>query len=108
MPTQQEGAGSMEDEQVDIDKVQSVYLGTVAAFGKESTRAKDLSTELEGLRAARQQAKPLSLQLRAAERGPDAGEAVLAQVGLDAGAVVRLEPRRRDLRDDRHRRPRGK
>ena len=42
-------------------KVQSVYDAIVAAYGKESVRAKESLAELEGLREARQQARPLSL-----------------------------------------------
>ena len=69
-PSQQAGDASMGDEpvDVDIDKVQSVYDATVAAYGKESVRAKDSLAELEGLREARQQARPLSGQLRYVER----------------------------------------
>ena len=64
-----DGVEAMEDEptDVDIDKVQVVYAATVAAYGENSTRAKDLAAKLDGLRAARREAKPLSLQLRAAE-----------------------------------------
>ena len=69
VPSQQGGDEAMGDEQadVDIDKVQSAYTATVAAFGKESARATDLLAELEGLRKERQQARPLSKQLHAAE-----------------------------------------
>ena len=68
VPTQLVDAGGTEQRvDVDIDKVQSVYAATVAAYGRESSRAKDCGAELEGLRIARQEAKTLSLQLRAAE-----------------------------------------
>ena len=69
VPSQQGGDEAMGDEQadVDIDKVQSAYTATVAAFGKESIRATDLLAELEGLRRERQQARPFSKQLHAAE-----------------------------------------
>ena len=54
--------------EVDIDKVQIAHTAVVAAFGAESKQARELSAELEGMRHARRESRPLSVQLRAAER----------------------------------------
>ena len=73
---------------MDIDKVQFIYTATVAAYGRESSRAKEVAAELDGLRAARREAKPLSLQLRAAEgRVKDKRKALDAAKRTAAGFV---------------------
>ena len=66
---QAEGDEAMGDNEVDLDvtKVESALAATVTAFGEKSKRAIDLSIELEELRAARLQSRPLSLQFRKAE-----------------------------------------
>ena len=53
---------------LDIEKIQLALNAIIAAFGENSDQAKQLATELDELREARRQSKPLSVQLRAAER----------------------------------------
>jgi hypothetical protein len=74
---------------IDIDKVQLAYNAMVNAFGAESAQAKDLNSQLESLRAARRQAKPVSVQLRTVERR--VGQKQKAVVAAKLEATVAAE-----------------
>ena len=63
-----EGEGDEESAGVDIQKAHAAYLATVAAFGPNSKRAQDMEADVAELRASRQQAMPVSRQIRALER----------------------------------------
>ena len=54
--------------EMDIQKLQSALTAVTAAYGENSPQATAMAEDLKVLREDRQKAKPLSAQLRAAER----------------------------------------
>ena len=72
-PTQPDVDEGMGDARPDVDikkvkKVEAALLAVVAAYGEESKQAKEMSADLESMRETRRQARPLSLQLKWAEK----------------------------------------
>ena len=63
-----DGDGTLAQPTQDVHKVQAALDAIVALDGADSTSARELAAELEALREARRQAKPVSVQLRAVER----------------------------------------
>ena len=54
-------------EKTSIAKVQAVHVAMVDAYGADSSRAQELAKELEELRAAKRDAKPMSRKIRDGE-----------------------------------------
>ena len=57
-----------EEPTIDLQKAHAAYQATVAAFGADSKRAKEMDADVQKLRTAKQQGKSLSAQIGAAER----------------------------------------
>ena len=72
----------------DVQKVEAAHGAMVAAFGPDSARARELAAELERLRQARRQAKPMSVQLRAVERKVAKGRKALEKFEAEAKAAA--------------------
>ena len=67
----EEAEGVLGDEgepSIDLQKAQAAYVAIAAAFGPNSKQAKDLELDMETLRESKYQAKPVSQQIRIAER----------------------------------------
>ena len=67
--------------------VQEVLDATIKAYGAESTEAKEKAAELESLRETHRLAKPVSVQLRAAERRIDRQRKSVEKAKADAIAA---------------------
>ena len=53
---------------IDIGKVEKTLTATIAAFGTDSKQARELEQEISRLKEIQRQGKPVSTQIRAAER----------------------------------------
>ena len=69
---------------MDIRKLQAALSAVTAAYGQNSTQATEMAKDLEKIREERQKAKPVSLQLRAAERRCTQKRKVLETAKIDA------------------------